>query len=174
MFEELRFIQERFLSRCSDDLIRLADRIANVFRQGGQLITFGTDTSSHLARILAHALTHRTAIERPPLPTIALGLDTSVPADMFARQMEAFGRKGDLALAFSWDGNSPDTLGALVRARESGLETAALLGRDGGKIKNYTELALVVDANNPARVHEVHLAAAHMLAHLVERHLFPL
>ena len=182
-FEELRFIQERFFSLCTGDLVRLADRVAGTFRQGGRLVTFGTGTSGHLAQILANALTHKIAVNRPPLPALALSCDASLLGDLaertsaeelFTRQMEALGRRGDMALAFSWDGDSPATLGALVRARESGLETAALLGRDGGKIKNYTDLALVVEAEKPARVHEVHLVAAQVLAQLVERHLFPL
>lgn len=183
IFEELRFIQERFFTHCTGDLVRLAGRVADTFRQGGRLLTLGTGTSGHVARILANALTHRIVVNRPPLPALALSCDTSLlghlaertsAGEMFTRQVEALGRKGDLVIAFSWDGDSPAALGALVRARESGLETGAFLGRDGGKIKNYTELALVVEAETPARIHEVHLMAAQILAQLVERHLFPL
>ncbi len=94
--------------------------------------------------------------------------------NLFSQQIQALGRKGDLALAISWNGDSPAALGGLVQAREAGLNTAALLGRDGGKIKNYTSQALVVEAERPAPVHAVHFKAAHILVQLVERILFSL
>ena len=143
----------------------------------------GTGTSGQVAQVLASAFTHQIAVKRPPLPAIALNTDGSQISglaesvcveDMFTRQVQALGNKGDMVVAFSWDGESPAALRALVAARESGLETAAFLGRDGGKMKNYTELAVVVEAEKPGRVHEVHLVAAHIVAQLVERRLFSL
>jgi D-sedoheptulose 7-phosphate isomerase len=182
--EELSFIQERFFKRSSDEVVRLAQRIADTFRNQGRLLVFGTGISGHISQILASSLIHRVAVSRPPLPAIALTADGALlsgiaedraPEEVFSRQIEALGRnKQDMALAISCDGDSPATLRGLVRARESGLETAAILGKDGGKMKNYTELSLVVEAERPARVHEVHLIAVQVLAQIVERKLFSL
>jgi D-sedoheptulose 7-phosphate isomerase len=181
--EELTFIQERFFKRSSDDVVRLAQRIADTFRNQGRLIIFGTGVSGHISQILASSLIHRVAVNRPPLPAMALTADGALlsgiaedraPEEVFSRPIEALGRKQDMALAISCDGDSPATLRGLVRARESGMETAAILGKDGGKIKNYTELSLVVEAERPARVHEVHLIAVQVLAQIVERKLFSL
>lgn len=143
----------------------------------------GTGVSGHIAQILAGSLTHRISIGRPPLPAVALGTDASLISaivehsstdSIFSHQLEALGSKGDMVIAFSSDGDSPAVLHALVQAREAGLATAAFLGRDGGKMKNYTEMSLVVEAQRSAPVHEVHLAAAQILAQLVERRLFSL
>lgn len=160
----------------------LAERMADTFRDGGRILIFGTGTSGHVARILANGLTHGLDVDRPPLPAVALNCDAALlgvlaektsAGELFTRQIEALGGKGDMALAFSWDGDSPATLGGLARARETGMHTAAILGRDGGKIKNYTGRVLVVEAKRQARIHEVHLVAAQMLIQFVERRLFP-
>jgi len=157
--------------------------VANTFRNEGRLFVFGTGASGNVAQILAGNLTHRVAVSRPPLPAIALNTDGPLLGaiaerdsadEIFSRQLEALAQKGDMALAFSPDGESPAALRALVFARENDLVTAAFLGRDGGRIKNYTDLALVVEAESPARVHEVHLIAAQILAQLVERQIFSL
>jgi D-sedoheptulose 7-phosphate isomerase len=183
ILEEFGFIQERFFSRWTGEIVRLADRMANTFRNEGKLFAFGTGASGHIAQILVEELTHRIAVNRPPLPAIALSCggplvgaiaEQASADEIFSRQLEGLGRKGDLALAFSPDGESPAALRALVLARESDLDTAAILGRDGGRMKNYTELALVVEGDSSARIHEVHLIAAQILAQLVERQLFSL
>ena len=181
--EELAFIQERFFDLRTSDLVALAQRLADTFRNDGRLLVFGTGTSGVVAQALAGVLTHRPGINRPPLPALALNTDGALMGalaehlaieNLFSQQIQALGRKGDLALAISWNGDSPAALGGLVQAREAGLTTAALLGRDGGKIKNYTAQALVVEAERPAPVHAVHLMAAHILVQLVERILFSL
>ena len=180
--DDLRFIQERFFSRATPDLVSLADRIANVFREDGRLYIFGTGPSNLIGRILVDALVHRIAVKRPPMAALALGTDAALMSgigeqsaldEVLARQLISLARKGDMALAFSVDGESPATIKALVAAREAGLPTAAFLGRDGGHMRNYADHALVVEAEHPARIQEVHLAAAQILAELVERKLFP-
>jgi D-sedoheptulose 7-phosphate isomerase len=181
--DDLRFIQERFFSRSTAELVGLADRIANVFRDGGRLYVFGTGPSNLIARILVDALVHKIAVKRPPMAALALGTDAALMSgigeqsdlsQVLARELTSLGSKGDMALAFSVDGESPATIKALVAAREAGLPTAAFLGRDGGPMRNYVDQALVVEAEHPARIHEVHLVAAQILAQLIERQLFPL
>lgn len=183
ILDDLRFIQDRFFTRSTGELVLLADRVANTFRSQGQLLVFGTGPSNLIARILVDAFVHRVAASRPPLAAVALGTDAALMSgigeessldEALARQLAAQARKGDMVIAFSRDGESPACTRALVAAREANLPTAAFLGRDGGVMKNYADHALVVEAEHPARVHEVHLAAAQILAQLVERKLSPL
>jgi len=182
ILDDLRFIQDRFFARSTEELVLLADRVANTFRSQGQLLVFGTGPSNLIARILVDALVHRVAANRPPLAAVALGTDAALMSgiaeessldEVLARQLAAQSRKGDMVIAFSRDGESPACTKALVAAREANLRTAAFLGRDGGVMKNYADHALVVEAEHPARIQEVHLAAAQILAQLVERKLFP-
>ncbi len=179
--DDLRFIQDRFFARSTSDLVALAERIANVFRAEGRLFVFGTGPSNLIARILVDGLVHQVGMNRPPLAAVALGTDAALMSGIgemdslenaLSRQLQAQARKGDMVLAFSADGESPACTRALVAAREAGLPTAAFLGRDGGHMKSFSDQPLVVEAEHAARVHEVHLVAAHVLAQMIERKLF--
>lgn len=180
---EIEFLHGRFFKRATADLVQLAHEIADTVRNDGHVLVFGTGTSSLVAQALAVGLSFRVSLNRPAVPVLALGGDGALVSvlaedlaveEMFARPIEALGRKGDMAIAISVDGNSPAALRGLVRAKENGLRTAALLGKDGGRIKNYAGSSLVVESGRVARVHELHLTCAHILAQLVERLLFPL
>lgn len=180
---EIGFLQERFFKRATADLVQLAHETADTVRNEGHVLVFGTGTSGLVAQALALGLSFRLSLNRPAVPALALGGDGALVSalaedlaveEMFARQIDALGRKGDLAIAISADGNSAASLRGLVRAKENGLRTAALLGKDGGRLKNYAGTSLVVESGRVARVHEIHLTCAHILAQLVERLLFPL
>ena len=180
---EIGFLHERFFKRATADLVQLAHETADTVRNEGHVLVFGTGTSGLVAQALALGLSFRLSLNRPAVPALALGGDGALVSalaedlaveEMFARQIDALGRKGDLAIAISADGNSAASLRGLVRAKENGLRTAALLGKDGGRLKNYAGTSLVVESGRVARVHEIHLTCAHILAQLVERLLFPL
>jgi len=180
---EIEFLQGRFFKRATADLVQMAHDAADTVRNDGHVLVFGTGTSGLVAQALALGLSFRLSLNRPAVPALALGADGALLSglaedlaveEMFARQIDALGRKGDMAIAISADGNSAAALRGLVQARENGLRTAALLGKDGGRIKNYAGASLVVESGRVARVHEIHLTCAHILAQLVERLLFPL
>jgi D-sedoheptulose 7-phosphate isomerase len=121
-------------------------------------------------------------LDRRALAAVALSTDTSALTSIandssyeqiFARQVEALGKKGDVAVALSTSGNSPSIVRGLEAAKRGGLFTVALLGRDGGLARSLAEIPLVVQVPETARIQEVHLFAGHLFCEAVESILFP-
>lgn len=142
----------------------------------------GNGGSAADAQHLASELVGRYLKERGPLGAIALAADGSILTclsndyafeTVFARQIEAVGRPGDLLLALSTSGRSPNILEALRTARALGLETAALLGRDGGPARALASLAIVVPSNETARIQECHGLMIHLLCEALDALLDP-
>jgi len=158
-------------------LASLVRVIAERLSAGGKLLAFGNGGSAADAQHLAAEFVVRLGKDRPAMAAIALTTDTSVLTagandygyeEVFARQVEALGRAGDIALGFSTSGDSENVRRALVRARELGLFTAAFLGSGGGAIAPVVELAVIVPSENTQRIQEVHIAMCHALTLLVE------
>jgi len=151
---------------------------------GGKVLACGNGGSAADAQHFAAELVNRFEIERPGLAAIALTTDssalTSIANDyafeqIFARQVRALGRPGDALLALSTSGNSPNVLTAMTAARELGLSTVALTGRDGGRMAGQLgegDIELRVEATATARIQEVHILIIHCLCDLVDHQLF--
>ena len=156
-----------------------ASAIAAALRQGRAILTFGNGGSAADAQHFAAEMVGRYERDRPAWPAIALTTDssalTAVGNDygferVFARQLEALGRPGDVALAISTSGNSPNVLRGLEAANARGLVTIALTGRGGaaGKIATYH---IAVQEERTSRVQEVHATVLHVICELVEQEL---
>jgi D-sedoheptulose 7-phosphate isomerase len=167
-----------FLDAHATDLARLAEWSAATLRDGGKLLLFGNGGSAAQAQHLAAELVNRLELPRRALAALALTVDGAVLSSVandadfrqvFARQIEALGRAGDLALALSTSGASPNVVEGLRAAGRLGLRSAALLGRDGGEAAGEADLALVVPGEETARIQEVQLFAGHLLCHRIER-----
>lgn len=165
----------------SANVANLAAALIETFQGGGKLLVFGNGGSAADAQHLAAEFVNRFKIERPPLAAVALTTDTSVLTsvgndytfdDVFAKQVEALGKPGDLALGISTSGNSPNVLRGLVAARRKGLRTAALLGRAGGQARELVDLPIVVALDETSRIQEVHLMIEHTLCELIDEALF--
>ena len=167
----------------ADTLLEMSTLAAACLGTGGKLLFAGNGGSAgdsqHLATELVVRLT--AARERPALAGLALTTDSSLLTacandfsfDMvFQRQVEALGRPGDLLVALSTSGRSPNVLAAARRARQLGLGVLGFLGGDGGPLAAECDLALVVPATNSGRVQEVHITAGHILVDLVEVRLY--
>ena len=172
----------RFFAAHAGDLKQAAEDIAASLRAGGKVLFFGNGGSAADAQHLAAELVNRMTVDRPALAAVALTTDSSVLTSVgndagydqvFARQIEALGRPGDVVVAISTSGNSPSILLALARARERKLRTLGLLGRDGGRARSLCDLPLVVESPSTARIQEVHILAGHILCEQVEALLFP-
>lgn len=159
---------------------RLATLAAASLVSGGKLIFFGNGGSAADAQHLATELCVRYRSDRKALPAIALGADgvllTAAGNDLgfeqvFARQIEALGRPGDLAIALSTSGRSPNVLAGLRAARACGLSTAALGGGKGGMLPALADPVLLVPAEETARIQEMHITLGHMLCVALEREL---
>jgi D-sedoheptulose 7-phosphate isomerase len=162
------------------DMVRAADLISASLAQGGKLLLFGNGGSASDASHVATEFVGRFMRERRALPAISLCADnsalTAIANDygfdrVFARQVEAVGRAGDVALAISTSGRSPNVLAGVQTARELGLRTIGLTGRDGGELPSVVDLCLTAPASDTARIQESHILMAHVLCDLVERDL---
>jgi D-sedoheptulose 7-phosphate isomerase len=145
---------------------------------GGRILVFGNGGSASDAQHFAAELVGRFMRERPAMGSIALTTDTSILTAIgndysfrrvFVRQLEALARPGDLAFGISTSGESPNVLDAIKYAREQGLRTVAMTGRDGGAIGAAAEIHVNVADQNTARVQEVHRTMMHVMCELIER-----
>jgi D-sedoheptulose 7-phosphate isomerase len=145
--------------------------------QGGKLLLFGNGGSAADAQHIATELAVRYSRERRALAAIALTTDTSLLTAagndlgfdrIFARQIEALGRGGDVALGLSTSGRSPNVLLALREARERGLVTAAWTGSGGGALREVVEHCLMVPSMVTARIQEMHITLGHLLCQALE------
>ena len=152
-----------------------AQAMAACLQAGGKIMACGNGGSAADAQHFAAELVNRFEIERAPLAAIALTTDTSTLTsigndyrfeDVFVKQVEALGRRGDVLLAISTSGNSPNVLAAVAAAQARGVRVIALTGRDGGTLAtrlSAADLHLCVPAKRTARIQEVHLLTVHCL-----------
>ncbi len=159
-------------------LFSAAAAIVASLRSGGKLLVFGNGGSAADAQHLAAELVGRFQREREGLAAVALTTDTSVLTSvgndygfdrLFARQVEALGRRGDVALGITTSGASPNVMAGMDAARARGVITVALTGRDGGAIGRAAEIHVNVPSESTPRVQEVHRTLLHVLCDLVER-----
>ena len=174
-------LHERVRQANLQPVLDVAAAIAESFRGGGKLLLFGNGGSASDAQHVAAEFVGRFQRERAALAAIALTADTSVLSSIgndyafervFARQVEALGRQGDVAFGISTSGRSPNVLAGLTTARERGLKTLALTGGDGGAIGKAADTHLNVASDSTARVQEVHRTLLHAICDLVERGMF--
>lgn len=162
----------------TDEIAGLARRCVDTVRGGGKLIFCGNGGSAADAQHLAAEYVVRFARARRALPAIALTTDTSVLTAagndfgfdaVFARQVEALARPGDLLVLHSTSGESENLLAAADQARSMGVATVALLAKGGGRLKDRVDVALVVPIDVTARAQELHLAIGHLVCDVVDR-----
>jgi D-sedoheptulose 7-phosphate isomerase len=159
---------------------RLVDACADAVRTGGKILFFGNGGSAADAQHLATELTVRFVRDRAPIPAIALTTDssalTAIGNDfgfdrLFARQLEALGRPGDVAIGISTSGRSSNVRLGLQAARAGGLVAAALSGGSGGELPALADPLLIVPSSVTARIQEMHILLGHMLCGALERRL---
>jgi D-sedoheptulose 7-phosphate isomerase len=166
--------------RCPPSIVRAAEVLVSSLRAGGKLLLCGNGGSAadcqHLAAEFVHTLTRQVA--RAPLPAMALTANPSVLTavandagfeGVFARQVLALGRAGDVLLALSTSGDSPNVLRALETARGIEMKTVLLSGESGGMARPLAEVAILIPSTDTQRIQEAHLAVGHVLCDLVER-----
>ncbi|MBZ5534818.1 MAG: SIS domain-containing protein [Acidobacteriia bacterium] len=173
-------LQQKFFRAHSERIEEVALEMAERFRQGKKLLVFGNGGSAADAQHMASELVGRFSNDsrrQTALSAFALSTDTSTLTSVsndfgfewvFARQIAAHGQEGDLAVAISTSGNSPNVLRAVEEAKARRLMTVALSGRDGGKLAGLVEACFTVEANSTARIQEVHALLIHLLCEIVD------
>lgn len=156
------------------------DVCENSIRGGGKILFFGNGGSASDCQHLATELSARYKKDRPAIAALALTTDTSALTAIgndysfdyvFARQIEALGRDGDIAIGISTSGNSGNVIAGLKEARRRGLITVGLSGRDGGKMHDVCDILIVVPSQTTARIQEMHITLGQMLCGALELRL---
>jgi len=182
LFAEHGQAAEAFLAREAASLEAAVRLVAEAFRRGKRVFLFGNGGSAADAQHLAAEFVNRFLRERPALPAVALTTDTSILTciandrsydDVFVRQLEALGGEGDVAMALSTSGRSPNVVRGVEVARKLGMRVVVFTGGRGGDLARRADVALVVPSESTPRIQELHMLAGHVLCDLVEAALFP-
>jgi D-sedoheptulose 7-phosphate isomerase len=176
-------VKRHYFAEHTEDVERAAQMIADCFSAGGKLLLIGNGGSSCDAQHIAGEFINRfLPHDRRALPAIALSTDGGVLTciandtgfeNIFARQIEALGARGDVLLAITTSGNSPNVVAAIEEARTREMKVIGLLGRDGGRCAALCDIALRVQSKDTQRIQETHNLIGHILCELVEMILFP-
>jgi D-sedoheptulose 7-phosphate isomerase len=170
-------LKQRFFETSAPLLLDAGQRLSACLKAGGKVLTFGNGGSAADAQHLAGELVGRFRRDRAGLPALALTTDPSIITavgndlgydQVFRRQVDAHGRKGDAAVGISTSGRSPNVVLALALARERGLLTLGLTGGGGGRLAGLVDVLIDVPSQDVPRIQEVHTMVVHILCEIVE------
>jgi D-sedoheptulose 7-phosphate isomerase len=182
LFRSHAGVADAFLRSSAGVVSEVAETCSDALRAGRKLLLFGNGGSAADAQHLAAEFVNRFAIDRPALPAIALTTDTSVLTSIgndehfnriFARQIEALGRPGDVAVGISTSGRSRNVLEALRAAADLGLLTVGFTGGGGGSMRSVCRHLIRVPSDETPRIQEIHILVGHIVCQLVDETLFP-
>lgn len=163
-----------------EEIHKVITAINHCFKNGNKILIAGNGGSAADAQHFTAELVCKYKIERRGFPVISLSTDTSVITawgndytfeDIFARQIEALGKREDIFLAISTSGNSKNLIQGAKSAKQSGMKVLGLLGKGGGELKNFCDIAIVVPSDNTPRIQEVHILLVHIISEEVEKKL---
>lgn len=182
-FDESIRVKQAFLRDNLEALTQAIDAVVAAFKNTNKLLLFGNGGSAADAQHIAAEFVNRFRIERPPLPAIALTTDSSALtsiandydyAEVFAKQVRALGKAGDVAVAISTSGNAANVVRAAQICRELKIKTIGLTGGSGGKLAGNTDYLLrVAETTDTARIQETHILIGHVICEMVDAQLFP-
>lgn len=181
IFEESAKVKTAFAHENADKIAAVVQLLVQAFRGGRKVILFGNGGSATDASHIAAEFVNRFLIDRPPLPAIALNTDpavlTSIGNDfgydqVFAKQLSALGREGDVVIGISTSGNSPNVLQALEVAKKGGMRTVVFTGGTGGKMAKLADHTFIVPSRHTPHIQETHITLGHILCQLVDEELF--
>ncbi len=178
--KELTELAEQVADLLGSEVEDLAVEVSEVLEGGGKLFFCGNGGSAADAQHLAAEYVVRFHRERKPLPVLALTTDTSVLTagandfgfeNVFSRQIEALGTRGDLLFLHSTSGESENLIQAVMAAQSMGIKTVAFLAKGGGRLSSLVDRALVIPTHSTPRAQEIHLTLGHIICGLVEDRL---
>ena len=181
-FEDSARTKKAFLRDNMETLLSVIEVIAEAFLRGNKLLLFGNGGSAADAQHIAAEFVNRFRMDRPPLPALSLTTDTSAITsiandfdykEIFAKQVKALGKEGDVALAISTSGNAENVLAAIDACKKLKIATVGLSGGDAGKMARKVDYLLCVsEGKNTARIQETHILVGHVICEMIDRRLF--
>ena len=178
---ELCSITESFCAKQANTVALIANALVKSVRAGGKVLIIGNGGSAADAQHFAAELVNRFLMERKALPGVALTTDTSVLTSIandysfeqiFSRQVEALGREGDVLLALTTSGVSPNVLKALEQANILSMVTIGMAGSDTDKLHPLCDICMAVEDRSTPRIQEIHHLALHVICEIMEIQLF--
>jgi D-sedoheptulose 7-phosphate isomerase len=181
-FEDSARTKKAFLRDNMETLLSVIEVIAEAFLRGNKLLLFGNGGSAADAQHIAAEFVNRFRMDRPPLPALSLTTDTSAITsiandfdykEIFAKQVKALGKEGDVALAISTSGNAANVLAAIDACKKLKITTIGLTGGDAGKMARKVDYLLCVsEGKNTARIQETHILVGHVICEMIDLRLF--
>lgn len=181
IINESIFVKENTLQSQLKDIEGITKALINCLKKGGKVIFCGNGGSAADSQHLAAELIGRFKKNRRALAAVALTTNTCVITSLandfgfesvFARQVEALAKKGDLLVAISTSGNSPNVIEAVKQAKKMQVKTVAFTGGDGGKLARMTDINLIIPSHNTPRIQEAHITVGHIICQLAEEAIF--
>jgi len=173
-------VKEEILRNQVDAILEIAELMIDCLKKDGKVIVFGNGGSASDSQHIAAELVGRFKKDRSALAAIALTTNTSILTSLandygydvvFSRQIEALGKKNDIALGISTSGKAKNVALAIKQAKKMGIKTVALSGGDGGDIVKLADVSLVVPSKITARIQEAHITIAHIICEMIEQEL---
>jgi D-sedoheptulose 7-phosphate isomerase len=171
-------VKEEILRSQIGHILEIADLVIECLKKDGKVLIFGNGGSASDSQHIAAELVGRFKKDRTALAAIALTVNTSIITSLandysydiiFARQIEALGKKNDVAIGISTSGKAKNVAAGLRQAKKMGIRTVALTGGDGGDIASLAEVSLIVPSRVTARVQEAHITIGHIICELIEQ-----
>lgn len=174
-------VTQKTLQDLAEPFQKWLDKAIYCLNNNGKILFFGNGGSAADAQHLATELTVRYTVDRPAIAALSLSTDTSALTaisndfsydDVFSRQIEALGSKGDMAIGISTSGNSQNIINGMKQAKLQGITTVGLTGKSGGKLPNVSDVLLVVPSDVTAHIQEMHITLGHIFCAEIQRALY--
>lgn len=181
IIRESNKVKEVLINSQINVIAKISQAVINCLRGGGKIIIFGNGGSAADSQHVAAEFVGRFQKDRQALAAIALTTNTSVLTSIandygfefvFSRQIEALGRKKDLAIAISTSGNSENVIKAVQKAKQMKIKTVSFTGGNGGKLAKITDISLIAPSNHTARIQEAHICVLHAICQIAEEKIF--
>ena len=180
IFLESIQVKEELLHTSLGKIVEISEAMIEALKKNGKVIIFGNGGSAADSQHIAAELVGRFKKDRTALAAVALTTNTSVLTSLandygydivFAKQIEALGKKNDIAIGISTSGKAKNVILGIKQAKKMGIKTIALTGSDGGELGKIADICLVAPSNITARIQEAHITIGHILCEIVEQTL---
>lgn len=178
--EQIKNLESLKNSDYGEKIEKIANELIKCLKSGNKILIAGNGGSASDAQHFAGEIVGRFLLERKGYSCVCLNTDTSVITciandysydDIFSRQIEGIGNRGDIFIGISTSGNSKNIIKAVEKSKEIGIKTIGFIGKDGGKLKDLVDESLIIPYKSTARVQEHHIMSIHLICEIVEKEM---